>query len=89
VSDDLIRASGLWLKDRKGGGKFMSGQVREAIPKGAKLLVFKNDRKQADNEPDYQLFFVSPEEQPPMHRAEPQATRQPAPQDIPDDDILF
>jgi hypothetical protein len=48
VSDsDLVRASGLWLKDRKGGGKFMSGEVREAIPEGAKLLVFKNDRKES------------------------------------------
>jgi hypothetical protein len=72
MSDDLVRASGLWLKDGK-RGKFMSGQTSEVIPAGAKLLIFKNDRKEAgSNHCDYQLFFVTPEDQPPMRRAEPE-----------------
>ena len=53
---DLVRASGLWLKDGS-KGKFMAGKVEQEIPAGAKLLIFKNDRKERDNQPDYQLFF--------------------------------
>jgi hypothetical protein len=61
MPDDLTRASGLWLKDGK-RGKFMSGEVSEAIPAASKLLIFKNDRKQpGSKEPDYTLFFVTPD----------------------------
>jgi hypothetical protein len=71
MADDLIRASGLWLKDGK-RGKFMSGETADAIPAGARLLIFKNDRKQpGSNDPDFTLCFVTPENQPPMRRAEP------------------
>lgn len=86
----LVRASGLWLKDGK-RGKFMSGETSEAIPAGAKLLIFKNDRKQAgSNEPDYTLFFVAPEDQPPMRRAEPQSSgSQHVAQPVDDSDIPF
>jgi len=88
VADDLVRASGLWLKDGK-RGKFMSGEVREAIPAGAKLLIFKNDRKESgSNEPDYSLFYGAAEDQPPMKRAEPQQ-QQAAAATVPDDDIPF
>ncbi len=84
MSDDLTRASGLWLKDGK-RGKFMSGQVSEAIPEGAKVLIFKNDRKKpGTSEPDYTLFFVMPDEQPAMRRVEPgQTTRA---QEVAEDD---
>ena len=87
MPDDLTRASGLWLKAGK-RGKFMSGQVSEAIPAGAKLLIFRNDRKEAGSDaPDYSLFFVSPENQLPMQRAEPaQSDRSPQ---VLDDDIPF
>lgn len=89
MSDDLQRASGLWLKDGK-RGKYMSGETSEAIPAGAKLLIFKNDRKEAGSQqPDYTLFFVDESEQPPMRRAEPQRERQPAPASIDDSEIPF
>src|SRR5258705_10368869 len=57
MASDLKRVSGLWLKDGK-NGKFMSGAVEDAIPAGAKLLIFKNDRKERDQQPDYQLFVA-------------------------------
>ncbi len=64
----------------------MTGKTTEPIPAGAKLLVFKNDRKDGDVDPDYTLHFVHPEDaQPPMRRAEP-GQQQPAPEPI-DDDI--
>jgi hypothetical protein len=88
MTNDLVRASGLWLKEGK-RGKFMSGHTSEAIPDGAKLLIFKNDRKEpGSTEPDYVLYFVNPDEQPPMRRAEP-GQRSQASEDLPDDEIPF
>ena len=54
----LKRISGLWLKSGK-RGSYMTGGTTEPIPAGAKLLVFKNDRKQSDNDPDYTLHLAT------------------------------
>ena len=56
----LVRASGLWIKDGK-NGKFMSGDLKDAIPAGAKLLIFKNDRKETPAQPDYTLSYSVPD----------------------------
>src|SRR5215207_9180896 len=53
----LLRVSGLWIKDGR-NGKFMSGSVQDLIPAGAKLLVFKNDKKRWDKDPDYTLHVA-------------------------------
>ncbi len=58
MESDLKRVSGLWLKDGK-KGKFMSGQTDAEIPAGAKLLIFKNDKKSSDKQPDYHLYCVA------------------------------
>ena len=50
----IKKVSGLWLKDGK-NGKYMSGDVKDPIPAGSKLMVFKNDRKRDDRDPDYTL----------------------------------
>ena len=39
-------------------GKFMSGQIDADIPAGASLLIFKNDKKSSDKQPDYHLYAV-------------------------------
>lgn len=54
---DLKRVSGLWLKDGK-KGKFMSGQTDAEVPSGAKLLIFKNEKKSSEKQPDYHLYAV-------------------------------
>ena len=54
---NLVRASGLWLKDGK-SGKFFSGKVDTAIPAGAAVFVFRNDKKENDKQPDYTLCFA-------------------------------
>lgn len=90
MADELVRASGLWVRDGK-QGKFFRGQTFATIPEDAKILIFKNDRKQAgSNEPDYTLFFASPEDQPPMRRAEPAAQESSGPgPEIDDESIPF
>jgi hypothetical protein len=51
----LKKIGGLWLNE-KDGKKYMSGQANEAIPAGAKILVFKNTYKEAgDKKPDYTI----------------------------------
>src|SRR4051812_46637613 len=62
MASDLKRVSGLWLKDSRSGGKFMSGEAELAIPAGSRLLVFKNTKKtEGDKQPDY-ILNVAPDD---------------------------
>lgn len=45
--------SGLWQKDLKDGGKFLTGVDRES---GVAYSVFRNNRKKAPNSPDFLLY---------------------------------
>ena len=64
MANDLKRVSGLWMKDSKAGSKYMTGKTDEPIPAGSKLLIFKNDRKETDQQPDYQLMIAAEESKP-------------------------
>jgi uncharacterized protein (DUF736 family) len=46
----------LWLKEAKDGKKYMSG-VLEDLRGDIRIAVFKNDRKEKDNHPDYQIVL--------------------------------
>jgi len=50
----LKKVGALWIKE-KDGRKFMSGKLEFAVPAGASILLYKNDRKQQDKHPDYTL----------------------------------
>ena len=56
------RLTGLWLNEGK-SGKYMSGKTREevTIPAGAKLFVFKNDKKKDERDCDYTLNVAEDE----------------------------
>ena len=56
---DLIRVTGLWKSTSKDGKTHLSGTVG-----GVKVLIFPNDRKQTDAQPDYTLMISKKEEQP-------------------------
>lgn len=49
----------LWIKTSKNGNKFFSGVV-EMDGKKKKIVIFKNNRKEKDNQPDYQIFESQP-----------------------------
>ena len=48
--NELERICGMWLKDGK-SGKYMSGRSGDE-----RLLIFKNDRKKNERDPDYVLY---------------------------------
>lgn len=69
MSDSTMkRLSGLWIKEKKSGGKMMTGRLNadaiEAIQDlgPCNLLLFKNDRKENDRHPDYYLFAAPAED---------------------------
>lgn len=44
----------LWLKETKDGKKYFSG-VLEDLRGEIRIAIFKNDRKEKENQPDYQI----------------------------------
>ncbi len=45
----------LWLKETKDGKKYFSG-VLEDMRGEIRIAIFKNDRKEKENQPDYQII---------------------------------
>lgn len=59
----MIQLSGLWLNESVNGNKYMVGYLGRN-----KILVFRNQHKTVDNQPDYLLYLADnppakPEEQ--------------------------
>ncbi len=46
----------LWLRESKDGKKYMSG-ILEDLHGDIRIAVFKNDRKEKKNQPDYQIIL--------------------------------
>ena len=69
----------LWLKTAKSGQKFMSGVVEHNGEK-IQLVVFKNTKKEKENQPDYNIILGKPLEPREHHPGEgftPTRMRQP------------
>lgn len=52
----------LWLKESKAGDKYFSGVLKDLrgdIP----VVVFKNNKKETENQPDYLLYRSEPKEE--------------------------
>lgn len=45
----------LWLKETKDGKKYFSG-VLEDLRGEIRIAIFKNERKEKENQPDYQII---------------------------------
>lgn len=68
----MIELSGLWLHESKDGMKYFSGSLGRA-----RLVVFKNNFKKEEKEPDYILYLDEP------------IKKEKVTSDIPMDDIPF
>jgi uncharacterized protein (DUF736 family) len=70
----LLKIAGLYKQKSKRTGKtYLTGKLNFQ----SRMLVLPNDKKQADNEPDFNVFLVAVEEKP-----------KPTPQTKPADDDL-
>lgn len=52
----------LWEKTSKGGTKYFSG-VFESGDQKTNIVIFQNNRKEKDNQPDWQIFLSEPKPQ--------------------------
>ncbi len=75
----------LWLKETKDGKKYFSG-VLEDMRGEIRIAIFKNDRKEKENQPDYQII-VSEERR--EQRDQPADQTSQATDEVSLDDIPF
>lgn len=53
----LIRLTGLWKNETKKGGAYLAGSFNPSL----RLVIFPNDRKERENDPDF-IAYLSPNE---------------------------
>lgn len=56
TTSELVELGALWFKEGK-QGKFMAGKIT-IDDQDIKIMVFKNEYKNADNHPDYKVVAV-------------------------------
>lgn len=66
----------LWLKQSQDGKQFLSGVIQD-LSGDINIAIFKNDRKEAENQPDYNIVLS---EKP---KPAPQVEGAPGPEEIP------
>lgn len=74
----------LWLKTANDGRKFFSGVLQD-LTGDINIAVFKNDRKEKENQPDYNIV-LSEQAKPSTKRSEDYGVNEVPP---PSDDIPF
>ncbi len=53
----LLKISGLWEKTSAKGNRYLVGRLNANV----KIVILQNNRKDADNDPDFQLFIQQDE----------------------------
>lgn len=76
-NNNLVRLGGLWLNKTASGKQYMAGNLGP----GAKLLVFRNERKTNAGQPDYILYVTA--KQPDNAQASTQQAQPELDEDIP------
>jgi uncharacterized protein (DUF736 family) len=57
---DLMQVGGLWKNTSANGETYLQGRLNANV----RILIFKNKYKNADNQPDYQIYFAPIERKP-------------------------
>ena len=65
----MVRALLLWLNKSKAGESYFSG----SLGVGGKVLIFKNNHKGKDSDPDYQLYLVPKPQKEEAEKLDPDA----------------
>lgn len=58
MQSDLVNMGGLWKNVSASGTEYLSGSFGNA-----KMMVFKNDKKDNENAPDYRVCFANKQRQ--------------------------
>lgn len=66
----------LWIRKSQDGKTFLSGVIQD-LSGDINIAVFKNDRKEAENQPDYNIVLSE------RSKPQPQADQGPGPEEIP------
>ena len=57
----LLKIGGLWKRQDKNGNEMLSGKVDTpvglVVEDGTRIVALVNNRKSADNHPDYEIFL--------------------------------
>jgi uncharacterized protein (DUF736 family) len=61
----MFSATGLWKQQSKNGKTYLSGSLG-----GVRVLIFPNEKKTADNQPDYTLCFAPNEKREAKERSD-------------------
>ena len=62
----MIQLSALWKKDSKNGRTYYSGKLGDG-----RLLLFKNEKKQDEKQPDLILYIVAEEKRNAKEKSSP------------------
>ena len=73
----MIKLTGLWTHFSSTGKEYWSGTIG-----GAKILIFKNESKKEDNQPDYELLIAEKKKKT-ENKDESKVVKDFAPDDIP------
>jgi uncharacterized protein (DUF736 family) len=63
----IIDAGALWKKTDKKGTSYLSGDIKVSETQKVSVLIYKNDKKTAEKQPDYRVFTLvedAPKEEP-------------------------
>ena len=66
----------MWIRKSQDGKTFLSGVIQD-LSGDINIAVFKNDRKEADNQPDYNIVLSE------KSKSAPQVEGGPGPDEIP------
>jgi len=78
----LTKIGALWLSQGK-KGNFLSGRIELDAENEIRVIVFKNDFKEKDNQPDYIIYEPQAEEQAQAERQSAERKFQASDDDIP------
>lgn len=66
MDSKFVEVGALWIRE-KNGKQYLSGKLKVALAANSPLIIFKNDYKNKENQPDYKVSGLPTEEIPPYN----------------------
>ena len=68
MASDLIKLGGLWTNKDKNGKTYLTGKLSPTV----KILIFKNEYREAENQPTHVMYLSQVETQPGEENKQPE-----------------